>query len=54
MQTPITLEVTPEKKVVWVLKCWDNPNLGPATTLQFLDGPVANSRPEDAHFGDIR
>ena len=48
------IEVTPEKKVVWVLKCWDNPNLGPATTLQFLDGPVANSRPEDAHFGDIR
>ena len=46
------IEVTPEKKVVWVLRSWAPPaNLGPATTFQFLDQP---SRPEDVHFGDIR
>ncbi|HEV2710127.1 MAG TPA: hypothetical protein VGU67_07955 [Edaphobacter sp.] len=46
------IEVTPDKKVVWVLRSWTPPaNLGPATTIQFLDQP---SRPEDAHFGDIK
>jgi hypothetical protein len=46
------LEVTPEKQVVWVLNSWDPPaDLGPATTMQFLDGSPA---PEDVQFGDIR
>ena len=31
------VEVTPAKKVVWVLQDWKN--LGPATTAQFLDQP---------------
>lgn len=34
------LEVTPEKKVVWALRSWDEPaNLGPATAIQLLDEP---------------
>ena len=46
------IEVTPAKQVVWVLQSWTPPvNLGPATTLQFLDSP---SVPEDVHFGPIR
>jgi hypothetical protein len=45
------LEVTPDKKVVWALRSWKNPNLGPATTIQPLDAP---DFPEDAHFGSIR
>ncbi|MGA9672565.1 MAG: PQQ-binding-like beta-propeller repeat protein [Terracidiphilus sp.] len=45
------IEVTPAKKVVWVLNSWkDAENLGPATTFQFLDGTAA----EDVHFGDIK
>ena len=40
------------KAVVWVLREWTPPtNLGPATTIQFLDEPSA---PEDVHFGEIR
>jgi hypothetical protein len=55
-QSPLqAIEVTPEKKIVWVLNSWTPPeDLGPATTLQFLDKdskePIA---PEDVHFGDI-
>jgi hypothetical protein len=46
------LELTPAKQVVWVLREWTPPaNLGPATTLQFLDEPAAA---EDVHFGGIR
>jgi hypothetical protein len=52
--TPDTLqaiELTPDKKVVWVLRSWTPPaDLGPATTIQLLDQPA---RPEDVHFGDI-
>lgn len=34
------LEVTPDKKVVWALRAWDDPaNLGPATNIQLLDEP---------------
>jgi hypothetical protein len=44
-------EVTPEKKVVWALRSWDHPNLGPATTIQLLDEPNA---PENVHFGSLR
>jgi len=37
--TPIqAIEVTPEKKVVWVLRSWTPPaDLGPSTTIQILD-----------------
>jgi hypothetical protein len=32
------IEVTPEKKVVWVLRSWTPPaDLGPSTTIQMLD-----------------
>jgi hypothetical protein len=47
------IEVTPEKKIVWALREWGpEVNLGPATSIQFLDqgdGPA-----EDVHFGSIR
>ncbi len=34
------IEVTPDKKVVWALRSWDEPaNLGPATVVQLLDEP---------------
>jgi hypothetical protein len=29
-------EVTPKKKVVWVLSAWDNPDLGTCTAIQLL------------------
>jgi hypothetical protein len=46
------LELTPAKQVVWALREWTPPvNLGPATTIQFLDEPWAE---EDVHFGGIR
>src|ERR1017187_7070025 len=46
------LELTPAKNVVWALDSWTPPaELGPATTIQFLDTPSA---PEDVHFGSIR
>jgi hypothetical protein len=39
------VEITPDKKVVWVLQDWTN--LGPATTAQFLDEPGIPERPGD-------
>jgi hypothetical protein len=39
------VEVTPDKKLVWVLQDWKN--LGPATTAQFLDQPGIPERPGD-------
>jgi len=45
------IEVTPDKKVVWALSSWTEPaKLGPATTIQLLDGPAM----EDVHFGDFK
>ena len=45
------LELTPSKQVVWALASWAPPaNLGPVTTLQYLDKA---SVPEDVHFGPI-
>jgi len=45
------LELTPSKQVVWALASWTPPtDLGPLTTLQFLDEPSA---PENVHFGPI-
>jgi len=32
------IEVTPEKKLVWALSQWNNPDLGPASSIQVLDG----------------
>jgi hypothetical protein len=32
-------EVTPEKKIVWALSSWENPDLGPSTYIQLLDEP---------------
>jgi outer membrane protein assembly factor BamB len=51
------IEVTPDKKVVWALREWgtgadSSANLGPATSIQFLDQGDAPA--EDVHFGDIR
>jgi len=49
---PVQLvEFTPDKKIVWVLSAWENPDLGPATTIQILDEPSA---PEQVTFGDIK
>ena len=46
------LEFTPDKKLVWALRAWTDPaDLGPATTIQVLDGP---QKLEQVHFGDIR
>jgi outer membrane protein assembly factor BamB len=46
------LEFTPDKTLVWVLRSWDEAaDLGPATTIQVLDRPIAA---ENVHFGDIR
>jgi hypothetical protein len=39
------VEVTPDKRVVWVLQDWKH--LGPATTAQFLDQPGIPERPGD-------
>ncbi len=39
------LEVTHDKKIVWVLQDWKN--LGPATTAQFLDQPGKPEKPGD-------
>jgi hypothetical protein len=39
------LEVTPDKKLVWVLQDWKT--LGPGTTAQFLDQPGVPERPGD-------
>ena len=44
------IEVTPGKQVVWALRSWDDPDLGPATTIQILDQPSA---PENVRFGGL-
>lgn len=38
-QTVQALEVAPDKRIVWALREWTSPNLGPATSLQLLDEP---------------
>ncbi len=32
-------EVTPDKRIVWALSSWENPDLGPATSIQLLNEP---------------
>ena len=36
-KTAQIIEVTPDKKIVWVLSQWNNPNLNRASTIQLLD-----------------
>ncbi len=43
---PQLVEVTPEKKVVWVLQDWAD--LGPATAVQILDEPGIPEHPGDS------
>ena len=43
---PQLVEVTPDKKVVWVL--WDWANLGPATAVQILDDPGIPENPGES------
>jgi hypothetical protein len=45
-QGPQLVEITPDKKVVWVLQDWEH--LGPATAVQVLDEPVIPERPGDS------
>ena len=45
------VELTPDKKIAWVLKSWKDPDLGPATTIQILDELEV---PENVSFGDIK
>jgi hypothetical protein len=42
---PQLVEITPDKKVVWVLKDWKD--LGPATAIQILDDPGTPEKPGD-------
>ena len=43
---PQLVEITPDKKVVWVLQDWKD--LGPATAVQVLDEPGIPERPGDS------
>jgi len=45
------VEFTPDKKIVWVLRSWENPDLGPATTIQILDPDDAA---EKVTFGEFK
>lgn len=38
-KTVQVLEVTPDKKVVWALRSWAEPDLGTASSIQLLDEP---------------
>jgi hypothetical protein len=44
--TPQLVEVTPDKRVVWVLQDWKT--LGPATAVQILDEPGVPENPGDS------
>ena len=44
------IEVRPDKKIVWALRSWSNPALGPSTTIQLLNEPGTT---ENVHFGSI-
>jgi hypothetical protein len=41
------LEVTPAEIVVWALREWNNPDLGPASSIQLLDEPGTPEIPGD-------
>ncbi len=38
-KTAQLIELTPDKKIVWVLSQWKDPDLGPASCIQLLDEP---------------
>jgi hypothetical protein len=38
-------EVTPDKKVVWKVQQWSDPNLGPGSATQLLDQPGVPEKP---------
>ena len=40
-------EVTPEKKIVWALSQWKDPDLGRAFSIQLLDEPGTPENPGD-------
>jgi hypothetical protein len=40
-------EVSPDKKVVWSVRQWSNPNLGPGSSTQLLDEPGTPEIPGD-------
>jgi outer membrane protein assembly factor BamB len=46
------IEVSPDKKLVWALRSWDDPDLGKSTTIQILDD--SKVVPEKAHFGKLK
>ena len=41
------LEISPEKKIVWALSQWKEPDLGPASSIQLLDEPGNPENPGD-------
>lgn len=45
------IEVTPSREVVWVLQSWEDPYLGPSTTIQVLGDKRIS---EKIHFGKIK
>jgi len=47
------LEVSADKKIVWALRSWVKPNLGPSTTITLLDEHEPGT-PEAVRFGSIR
>jgi len=44
-------EVTADKKLVWALRSWENPDLGPSTIIQLLDQPSAAA---NTTFGEFK
>ncbi len=45
------LEVSPDKKLVWALSQWSEPDLGPASSIQLLDEPaIKKSRGYLKHY----
>jgi outer membrane protein assembly factor BamB len=45
------VEVTNDKRIVWALRAWDKPDLGPSTVIQIMDEPGIT---ENVFFGHIR
>jgi len=43
-------EVTPMFQVVWAVKSWTNPNLGPGSSTQLLDQPGIPEKPGDIPY----
>jgi len=42
------VEFTPDKKIVWVLRSWENPDLGPSTTIQIWMKPTCRKMSHSA------